>query len=186
MVYGILQFINFAHSDVFTIGAWASYTIAVKVGWFHAPETLTGQILQPLTVIVCAMAICGALGFTIERAAYRPLRLAPRLNVLITAIGVSLLLQNMGQLPGIFGTSPRAMPPLLPTAELFTMGGVKILLVDVFVILLAQVLMFGLEWLVHRTKFGMAMRAVSFDTKTASLMGVNVNRVISVTFIIGS
>jgi len=100
MVYGILQFINFAHSDVFVLGAWISYTLAVVLGYAVAQPPLWGGLL----ILVAAMAACGAVGFTIERLAYRPLRSAPRLNVLITAIGVSLLLQNVGQLRWFFGT----------------------------------------------------------------------------------
>jgi branched-chain amino acid transport system permease protein len=137
-------------------------------------------------VLLGAMVFCGTLGFVIERAAYRPLRQAPRLNVLITAIGVSLLLENTGQLPFLLGTQPRPMPPLLPNAVLGQVAGVNVLLVDVIVILLALVLMGGLDWLVHRTKLGLGMRAVSFDPRTASLLGVPVDRVISTTFVIGS
>jgi branched-chain amino acid transport system permease protein len=108
MVYGILQFINFAHSDVFVLGAWISYTLAVAMG--YAADNAHSSALAGLLILLAAMATCGAVGFTIERLAYRPLRNAPRLNVLITAIGVSLLLQNVGQLPWFFGTQPQRMP----------------------------------------------------------------------------
>ncbi len=187
MVYGILKFINFAHSDVFVLGAWISWVVAVRllrldalpagagVPWWGAP-----------IVILAAMAFCGLAGFIIERFAYRPLRAAPRLNVLITAIGVSLLLENTGQLRVFFGPYPKAVPVLLPDQTLAQFAGVKLPAVDAIVIGLSIVLMLGLEWLIYRTKLGRAMRAVSFDTQTASLMGVNVDRVISFTFVLGS
>lgn len=187
LVYGILQFINFAHSDIFMLGAWVSYVVAVQLGWISLQGASPAvQVLAPVVVLLAAMAFCGALGFTIERTAYRPLRGAPRLNVLITAIGVSLLLQNTGQLRSLFGTQPRPMPSILPNGVLFSVAGVDVLVLDVLVIVLAQLLMAGLEWLVQRTKLGLGMRALSFDTRTAALMGVPVDRVISLTFVIGS
>ena len=187
MVYGILQFINFAHSDVFMLGAWTSYVVAVHLGWVNLQAASPAvQVLAPLVVLLSAMAFCGALGFTIERTAYRPLRAAPRLNVLITAIGVSLLLQNTGQLRSFLGTQPRPMPALFPNAVLFSVAGVDFLVLDVLVVVLAQVLMVLLEWLVQRTKLGLGMRAVSFDSRTAALMGIPVDRVVSLTFVIGS
>ena len=186
MVYGILQFINFAHSDVFMLGAWFSYVIARAGGWTEGLPEGPGRILVPLVVLLGAMACCGLLGFTIERLAYRPLRKAPRLNVLITAIGVSLLLENTGQLPAFFGPQPQRMPLLLSDEKLFSVAGVNVLLVDVLVVLLAVGLMLGLSWLVFRTKLGLAMRAVSHDTRVAALMGIPVDRVISFTFVLGS
>jgi branched-chain amino acid transport system permease protein len=182
LVYGVLRFINFAHSDVFTVGAWASFTLAGALGW---AATGSPMFAMPV-VLVMAMAICAALGVTVEALAYRPLRKAPRLNVLITAIGVSLFLQNVGQLPGVFGTQPQRMPPLVEDRVLATLLGVNIRLVDVVVVVLAFGLMAMLQWLVSRTKLGSAMRAVSFDERTAQLMGINVNQVVSVTFAIGS
>ena len=113
MVYGILKFINFAHSDIVVLGAWLSFEIAIKalpamgVDPNNAPWWAGGAVLA------MSMAACGFIGFAIERLAYKPLRNAPRLNVLITAIGVSLLLQNVGQLPFVFGTQPQKMPPSL-------------------------------------------------------------------------
>jgi branched-chain amino acid transport system permease protein len=182
MVYGILQFINFAHSDIFMLGAWFSYLIARSAGW--------GAVVPPgwsfVFVLVSVMALCATLGYFIERLAYRPLRGAPRLNVLITAIGVSLFLENTGQLRWLFGTQPQPMPSLILDRPLLTVAGVNVNLVDVIVVLVAVALMLGLEWLVFRTRMGRAMRAVSFDTRTASLMGINVNKVISLTFVIGS
>lgn len=182
LVYGVLRFINFAHSDVFTVGAWASFVLATTLGFAVVDTPLYAMPL----ILLAAMGICAALGVTIEVLAYRPLRRAPRLNVLITAIGVSLFLQNVGQLKFVFGTQPQHMPALIEDRSLFEIAGVHIRLVDVTVVLLAGVLLFGLEALVYRTKLGRAMRAVSFDERVASLMGINVNRIISITFGIGS
>jgi branched-chain amino acid transport system permease protein len=280
MVYGILKFINFAHSDVVVLGAWVSFTASAVL----LPRLGISPVEAPwwaaAAVLLLAMAVCGTVGFCIERFAYRPLRSAPRLNVLITAIGVSLFLQNAGQLrfeilkadgpdrPALrlpFGAQPQGMPRLLGTRALndttvsrgvlagvegatvrlseaarleegrrYTLritpatGGraveavvvsasgeypagsdlrvgflpagvvpgsgyalvraarVPIQLVDVAIVCTAGVLMVLLQLLVYRTKFGMAMRAVSFNTVTASLMGVAVNRVISTTFVIGT
>ena len=191
LVYGILQFINFAHSDVFAWGAWMSFAIAV--GLFGlAPEAATSpHWYVGLGVLVGAMLTCGLLGFLIERLAYKPLRNSPRLNVLITAIGVSLLLQNIGQLQFgnaifPFGPYPKAMPPLLPDRVLFTLFGVQARLVDLTVLGTAILFMLAIQWLVYRTKIGMAMRAVSHNHQTAALMGINVNAIISMTFVIGA
>ncbi len=182
LVYGVLRFINFAHSDIVTIGAWLAFVIAGAVGWAGTDSPI---FAMPVILLVCMVA-CGLLGITIERLAYRPLRGAPRLNVLITAIGVSLLLQNTGALPWVFGTQPETMPKLFSEKALFSIAETQVPLVDVVVVGLAIVLLVGLQWLVFRTRLGQAMRAVSFDERTASLMGINVDRVISITFAIGS
>ena len=182
LVYGVLRFINFAHSDIVTLGTWLTVTIAGALGW---AGTDSPAFALPVVLILC-MALCAAVGITLEFLAYRPLRRAPRLNVLITAIGVSLFLQNVGQLKFVFGTQPQRMPALVEDRSLFQIIGVHIRLVDVTVVLLAGVLLFGLEALIYRTRLGRAMRAVSFDERTASLMGIDVNRIISITFGIGS
>jgi branched-chain amino acid transport system permease protein len=144
-------------------------------------------VLAGGVTLLTAMLTCGLVGFTLERLAYKPLRRAPRLNVLITAIGVSLLLQNLGQLPWMFGTRPQSMPALLPGTEpLATLGGVKVWPVDVIGAGTAVTLMIILDWLVFRTKLGRAMRAVSFNTNTAALMGIPVDKVISFTFVLGA
>jgi len=289
LVYGVLKFINFAHSDIFVLGAWTSFTGATVIGnWMGQGGGGSGP--SPWWVAVCvlllAIAVCATIGFLIERFAYRPLRKAPRLNVLITAIGVSLLLQNVGQLPGTpiakngdtvlatlpFGPSPKSMPVLLPDRTLNdttiasgtlaggsrrgvvkldqaielepdrsyhlqitrkVVGGddaervenlalavdagkyeagaeiptqprrtpeevqgasfqlvrapiVPIRLIDVLIVASSLVLMLGLQYLVYGSKLGVAMRATSFNVDTASLMGVNVNRVISFTFVLGT
>src|SRR6185369_10266748 len=165
LVYGILQFINFAHSDVFALGAWLAFTIATAMGLAMGASTPPWYV--GIGVLAATMAGCGIAGFLIERFAYRPLRSAPRLNVLITAIGVSLLLQNVGQLSFVFGPYPKAMPALLPDRVLFT----------------AILLMIAIQWLVYHTRTGMAMRAVSHNHQTAALMGINVDAVISITFV---
>jgi branched-chain amino acid transport system permease protein len=198
MVYGILKFINFAHSDIVVLGAWLSYTMAEKIlpamGLDPHNPAVPPPLWVGLVILIGAMSACALIGFTIERLAYRPLRRAPRLNVLITAIGVSLLLQNVGQLDIMFGPSPQKMPALLPNWELLrislpTSGGsrdVVIGVVDAMIVGTSAILMMALEYLVFRTKLGTAMRAVSFDVDAAALMGVPVDRVISFTFVLGS
>lgn len=181
LVYGVLRFINFAHSDVFTFGAWISFTMARWFGWGDDPSPAGLPVILMLAMITCA-----GLGVTIERFAYRPLRRAPRLNVLITAIGVSLLLQNVGTLGWAFGPNPQHMPELLCDQALVTIAGVHLRLVDTVVFVLAVSLVGALQFLVYRTKLGRAMRAVSFDERVASLMGINVNRVVTITFAVGS
>jgi branched-chain amino acid transport system permease protein len=185
MVYGILKFINFAHSDIFALGVWMSITIA---GWIGVGAA--GQPTPPwyvgLLVLFGAMAACGMVGFCVERVAYKPLRNSPRLNVLITAIGVSLFLQNFGQQKFTFGPYPKSFPTLLDDRSLATVAGVEMRLSDLAVVGTALLLMAALQFLIHRTKIGLAMRAVSFNTKNASLMGVNVDLVISFTFVVGT
>jgi branched-chain amino acid transport system permease protein len=183
LVYGILRFINFAHSDIVSWGGWIAFTIAGAAGWLaagHAP-----WFALPM-VLLATMVICAAMGITIERLAYRPLRKAPRLNVLITAIGVSLFLQNVGLLDKLFGNRPATMSALLENSVVATAFGVQVRLYDMLAILLAIVLVFALERVVYGTKMGRAMRAVAFDERTAALMGVNTNVVVAVTFALGS
>ena len=181
LVYGVLRFINFAHSDVFTFGAWISVAFAGWLGWTAGAPAYALPV-----VLVLSMLTCAALGVAIERFAYRPLRKAPRLNVLITAIGVSLLLQNVGTLPWAFGPNPAAVPTLIEDFAVVKVAGVQLRVVDLLVIALALGLVAALQFLVFRTRFGRAMRAVSYDERTASLMGIDVNRVVTVTFAIGS
>jgi branched-chain amino acid transport system permease protein len=198
MVYGILKFINFAHSDIVVLGAWISFTLS---SWIlpaigldpHNPVTPPPFCVGG-AILIASMIACSIVGFFIERLAYRPLRNAPRLNVLITAIGVSLLLQNVGQLDFVFGSSPQKMPALLPNWSVidftFPSGAgsrvISIGLVDVILFVTSAVLMLALEYLVYRTKLGTAMRAVSYSPTTASLMGIPVDRVVSFTFVLGS
>ncbi len=198
MVYGILKFINFAHSDIVVLGAWISFTIAKYLLPALGLDPHNGAVAPPIwvgaSILIASMVACGLIGFTIERLAYRPLRKAPRLNVLITAIGVSLLLQNVGQLNFVFGPSPERMPALLPNWELLRLSlpsgdghrDVVVGLVDTMIIGTSAALMMALQYLVFRTKLGTAMRAVSFDFDAAALMGIPVDRVVSFTFVLGS
>jgi branched-chain amino acid transport system permease protein len=184
MVFGILQFINFAHGDVFALGAWITYAIAVALTNTHSWPS--NPIALAIFVPAGAIALCALAGFCIERFAYKPLRSAPRLNVLITAIGVSLLLENTGQLRIAFGPYPQEVPPILPDGVLATVAGVQFHLLDCLVVAGAVTLMVLMQLLIYRTKLGLAMRAVSFNVRTAALMGINVDRIISLTFAIGS
>jgi branched-chain amino acid transport system permease protein len=175
MVYGVLRFINFAHSDVFMAGAF--------VGYYLARLVPAGTLWGGAAVLVGAMAACAALGMTIERLVYRPLRGAPTLNVLITAIGVSLFLESGGQV--FFGATPRSFPPIFPEREL-ALGPLVVSTNQLVVIGVAGTLMIALQWLVRRTKLGTAMRAVAFNPQAALLVGINNNAVISFTFALGS
>ena len=178
MVYGVLRFINFAHSDVFMIGAFSGYYLAPRLGG--------GTFWGGLAVLFSAMAICAVLGVIIEKLAYRPLRGRSTLSVLITAIGVSLLIQNVAQNKAIgFGPNPKAFPKIFPESNL-QMGSLVISSNQIIVLAVTVVLLAALWWIVHRTRIGTAMRAVSFNATAASLMGINNDRVISFTFALGS
>ena len=175
MVYGVLRFINFAHADVFMVGAF--------VGYYGGQLVPAGSIWGGLAVLALAMIACAILGVVIERLAYRPLRNGPTLNVLITAIGVSLLLENLGQY--LFGAAPRAFPELFPV-KTFDLGGLFISSNQLVVIGVTLVLLFALRFIVLHTKIGTAMRAVSMNKQAASLVGINNDLVISFTFALGS
>lgn len=175
MVYGIVKLINFAHGDVMMVGAYTGYFILRRIG-----ATPAGLLLAFLG----AMTVCALLSLLIERCAYRPLRNAPRLNSLITAIAVELILQNTMRVLPFVGPNPRQFPTM--ETKFFSLGIVQVSNVQVIVIVLSAVLMVVLNYIIRRTKTGRAMRAVSFDMGAASLMGVNVNRTIAITFVIGS
>ena len=180
MVYGILGLINFAHGEVVMIGAMIALTaIQLLIG---SGIALPGPLIAALGLLI-AMPACMALGYVIERVAYRPLRAAPRLAALITAIGVSILLQNVAMI--VWGRQYHAFPALLPAAP-HTLAGATVDDLQIFIVLLAAAIMAGLLALVHRTRLGRAMRATSQNPEVAGLMGVNVNTVISLTFVIGS
>jgi len=180
MVYGILGLINFAHGEVVMIGAMVALTvIQLLVGRGLA---LPGPLIAVLG-LAAAMPVCMALGFAIERVAYRPLRHAPRLAALITAIGMSILLQNAAMI--IWGRQYHSFPALLPAAP-HHFAGATVSELQIFIVVLACLIMGGLLLLVHRTRLGSAMRATSENTEIAGLMGVNINTVISITFVIGS
>ncbi len=175
MVYGVLRFINFAHSDVFMIGAY--------VGFYLAPRLGAGSLMGGMAVLLAAMAVCALLGMTIEKLAYKPLRNRSTLTVLITAIGVSLFLQAAGQ--KVFGANPKPFPRLFPQTQL-NFAGLTVSSNQIIVIVVALILLAALHHIVHRTKIGTAMRAVSFNATAASLVGINNDRIISFTFALGS
>lgn len=185
LVFGILQFINFAHGDVFALGAWLTYAVAMGLARW-SPGLSGNPILLAVFVPIAVMCGCAIVGYCIERFAYKPLRSAPRLNVLITAIGVSLLLENTGQLHWAFGPYPQQVPAILPDRVLATIAGVDIHLLDVLVVVIALGLMMAMQALIFHTRLGMAMRAVSYNVSAAALMGVHVDRIISITFVFGS
>jgi branched-chain amino acid transport system permease protein len=175
MVYGVLRFINFAHSDVFMVGAFIGYFVGE-----HLPHVTVGG---GLLALAAAMAGCAVLGIVIERLVYRPLRGGPTLNVLITAIGMSLFLEYTGQL--VFGATPRPFPPIFPN-RVFALHGIIVSMNQVTVIVVAAVLMVALQFAVYGTKIGTAMRAVALNPKAAQLVGINIDVVISFTFGLGS
>ncbi|MFA4932596.1 MAG: branched-chain amino acid ABC transporter permease [Caldisericia bacterium] len=179
MVYGIVRLINFAHADIFMVGAY--------MGYFLAPvmAKVFGGAFIP--TIIAAMLITGLLGFVMEKLAYRPLRYKSRLSALITALGVSLFLENFCALPFVFGPTFRKFPDLIVAKNIPLPGSLdliidNVLLLDVGVSVVLMVLLF---WFVNKTLIGKQMRAVSFDKPTASLMGINIDVVISTAFIVG-
>jgi branched-chain amino acid transport system permease protein len=249
MVYGVLQLINFAHGDVFMVGALVSLVVATRrlpawmPWWFHAGVVLALMVaagvmflrrrspremalgLLPYAVLyavmvpaqfvaavvsrrlpesswvtagfslLVAVVACGLLGFVVERFAYRPLRDRPRINSLITAIGISLLLEFGGQHRAVFGPTPQPYPvqmvpgirePLITIGDAAGGGALIISRVDALIVAVTILLMLALSYVVLRTKSGLALRAVSFRFDTAALMGVNIDRTISFTFVLGS
>ena len=175
MVYGIVKLINFAHGDVMMVGAYTGYFILRALG--ATPFGLACAFLG-------AMIVCSLLSLAIERCAYRPLRNAPRLNSLITAIAVELILQNGMRVLPFVGPNPRQFPTM--DTRIFNFGMLSISNIQFIVIILSAVLMLVLNYVINYTKTGRAMRAVSYDMGAASLMGVNVNKTIATTFVIGS
>jgi branched-chain amino acid transport system permease protein len=161
------------------VGAFTAYYSAKWFGLEQSPGITT-----LLTLILVSMVVCSLLGLAIERFAYRPLRKAAKLNVLITAIGVSLLLQYLGQV--IFGADPKVFPEVMNDFILASFGGIDLKSSDVTVLAVSLVAMLGLNFIIQKTKIGRAMRAVSANAPVAALLGVNTNRIISYTFIIGS
>jgi branched-chain amino acid transport system permease protein len=179
MVYGILQLINFAHAEVYMVGAYAAFYGARWLGIDNSPGLSTLAVL-----LVFSMVACSLLSLIIERFAYRPLRNAPKVNVLITAIGVSLLLQFLAQV--IFGAQPRVFPNVLENQTLMSIGDVHLKTNDVAVFVVSIGAMVVLHFLIYHTRLGRAMRAVSANPTVASLMGIQVTRVVAFTFVVGS
>lgn len=184
MVYGIIELINFAHGDIFMIGTLVAIVILNALG-VDATSHPTGFTLIGLMVVACvgAMLACAVLGVVIERIAYRPLRNAPRLAPLISAIGVSLILEDVGKLWK--GISFVSFPQIFPQIT-YNIGPVNISSINILVIVVSIALMLLLQWFVTATRTGRAMRAVAQDRDAAALMGVNVDQIIAITFFIGA
>ena len=171
MVYGIAKMLNFAHGDIIMIGAYAGI---IAVGQMNLP---------PLAAVLLSILICALLGVLIEFLAYKPLRQAPPLSVLITAIGVSYFLQNLALI--LFGSQQKAYPTLAVMSH-YTIGGVTVDGISILTLLVTAVIMVVLTFFINKTRLGKAMRAVSEDKAAASLMGISVNGTITLTFAIGS
>ncbi len=187
MIYGVLRFINFAHGDIFMLGAFAGFYLApATLKLFGAGPSYAGAAL----VLLGAMALCALIGIVIERLCYRPLRDRPRITALITAIGVSLLLENGGQL--LFGADPKSFPDLIVDRALDLPAGwgplsaLTITLSQVLVLGVTLLLLVALRHVVNRTRTGLAMRALSLNPTAAQLAGVNLDQVIMFTFGLGS
>jgi len=182
MVYGILKLINFAHGDVVMLGAFVGYYSGnwamARIGREHPASYLVAG-----GIMLLAMIVCGAFGYLNERIAYRPLRNSPRIASLITAIGISFFLEYGGQL--VFGPDPKFFPTLTPK-HIIHFGGIVTTNYQIIVLIVAVIFMGLLQYIIYGTKFGRAMRAVSYNFETASLMGIPVDRVVSTTFVIGS
>ncbi len=172
MVYGILRLINFAHGDIFMLGAYLTYygIMFTPIPWW--------------LVFILVAIITGFVGFILEKIAYKPLRDSPRITVLISAIGASFFLQNFATV--VFGGRPKAFPIPNILNRIVNIGGVSINMVTFVIPIITIILLLTLSYIVNKTKTGMAMRALSKDYDTAKLMGINVNQIISITFFIGS
>jgi branched-chain amino acid transport system permease protein len=182
MVYGIIQLINFAHGEVVMIGAMVAYSVIVALVGSGAP-------LPPLAILLTgalvAIPVCMAVGFTLERVAYRPLRKAPRLAPLITAIGLSIILQHLAMI--IWSRNPLPYPQIVQVVSYHVTAnpnGATITNVQIAIIVVSVAMMAGLTALVYRTKLGIAMRATAQNQPVAGLMGIDINRVIALTFVI--
>ena len=185
MVYGIAKMLNFAHGDVIMVGAYVCFFAMDGLSGHFAEGSLAAAVVPALAGTVLAMVVCTVLGVVIERLAYKPLRQAGSLAVLITAIGVSYFLQNAAQL--LWTSSPKMFTPVLSRdLQLSLPGGLSVSVLTILTVAVCVVIMVGLTLFTGRTKMGKAMRAVSEDKAAAQLMGIDVNRTISMTFAIGS
>jgi len=178
MVYGIVNLINFAHGEVLMVGGLVSWTVATAL----ADSGLPGWLLMAVG-LACAIVVCCLLNYAIERIAYRPLRNAPRLAPLITAMGMSLLLQTLAMI--VWKPEPKPFPVLLPTDPIMV-GGAVISVTQILILAVTALLLGGLTWLVHYTRLGRAMRATAENPRVAALMGVKPDFIISSTFVIGA
>ena len=179
MVYGILRLINFAHGDIYMLGAYAGFILAASLGFAEDPSAF-GFVVT----LVGAMIIAAAVGMAIERFAYRPVRKYSKMTTLITAIGMSLLIEYLFVF--IFSGTPRSFPQLLPSDNITLFGNATISTSQILIFVVSILLMVLLQWIIYRTKIGKAMRAVSFNINSAKLMGINTNFVIGFTFALGS
>jgi branched-chain amino acid transport system permease protein len=192
MVYGILRLINFAHGDIYMVGAFAGYAIAYQLGFAAEPS-----IIGLGVVLIGSMIIAAIAGMAIERFAYRPVRKYSRMTTLITAIGVSLFIEYL--FVAILGNTPRSFPQLLQVPKWLPafsqpdengnyrlFGNATISITQIVIILISLLLMMMLQWIIYRTKLGTAMRAVSFNLNSAKLMGINTDLIIAFTFALGS
>lgn len=185
MVYGILELINFAHGEIYMIGAYLSIILLAVMTLLGLTES--HLLLSLLLVFVVSALICAAYGLTLERIAYRPLRQAPRLSPLISAIGMSIFLQNYVMLAQ--GSADKVFPHILPVRELSALGGlggIRITTLQAFIIVASVVLMVALHLFVRKTRLGKAMRATAQDKRMAGLVGIDIDKVIAITFVIGS
>jgi branched-chain amino acid transport system permease protein len=183
MVYGIIELINFAHGEIFMCGSFVSWWLLTTLGFSGAISNPVQLAIVLVLAFVVAMVVMGVVGVVIERVAYRPLRNAPRLAPLITAIGVSFILQNI--IFVVISNSIVTSPQVIPNANL-TFGPIAIRTINLFVIVLAIALMTALHLFINRTRLGRAMRSTAIDREAAQIMGVNINATIALTFFIGS
>ena len=185
MVYGIIELINFAHGDMFMVGAFVSLTFLAHILGLQGPiMDLPVLIMTLVATFAITMAILALVGVTIERFAYKPLRNSPRLAPLITAIGVSFILQNLVQL--VYGPFQTNSPKVFPDTWVIEAGGASIPVLSLFIIGTAVAMMIALQMFIGRTRLGRSMRSTAADRDAAALMGVNINRTIAITFLIGS
>ena len=183
MVYGIVRMLNYAHGDFLMIGAMGTFFLGVAFSGYVSGGTYPAIIVG--LIILAAMIFTGALGVGVEALAYRPLRNRPRMSALITAVGVSMFLQNFPRALPFIGPSPRSFPTLFPTIK-YDVFGVQISSTQIIMIVLSVLFMIILDTVVRKTKIGTQMRAVSMDKDAAALMGIDINKVISITFFIGA
>jgi branched-chain amino acid transport system permease protein len=184
MVYGIIELINFAHGDVFMVGSMVTMFMLTQLGFTGAIDNFPELVVMLILTFLVAMIVVGILGVIIERLAYRPLRNAPKLAPLITAIGVSFILENIVQV--LVGPSPVSIPQLINPLVEVNLAGTQVSVLKLFVVAITFVLMIALRLFINRTRMGRAMRSTAIDRDAASLMGVDINQTIAVTFFIGS
>lgn len=179
MVYGVLKLINFAHGDLFAMGAYLGFTFLVSLG---LSGTL-GKVTAVLLVIVLVMGLVALVGYLLERTAYRPLRNSSRLSAVVSALGASIFFQNALML--VYGARYQVYPGNLRPEGFLTVMGVEIPIVRLILFGASVLLMLALYWLINKTRIGMAIRAVAIDQRAARLMGIDVNRIIALVFLIG-